>query len=108
MKKNKSNELANKNKNYNKSKIEKDVLPIPNLKNYINHINNNNSFPQKNYNKYNAQSLTLNNNYSLNINDINERNILLLKEKVKEQEKSIIYLNSRLQNYDIAMNEITK
>ena len=98
MKKNKSN----------KSKIEKDVLPIPNLKNYINHINNNNSFPQKNYNKYNAQSLTLNNNYFLNINDINERNILLLKEKVKEQEKSIIYLNSRLQNYDIAMNEITK
>ena len=108
MKKNKSNELPNKNKNYNKSKIEKDVLPIPNLKNYINHINDYNTFLQKNYSKYSAQNLTLNNNYSKDINDINEKNILLLKEKVKEQEKNIIYLNSRLQNYDITMNEITK
>ena len=45
MKKNKSNELANKN--YNQRKIEKDILPIPNLKNYINHINDDNSFPKK-------------------------------------------------------------
>ena len=108
MKKNKSNELAKKNKNYNKSKIEKVVLPIPNLKNYISHINNYNSFTHKNYSKYSDQNLTLNNNYSHDINDINEKNILLLKEKIKEQEQNIAYLNSRLQNYDITMNEITK
>ena len=122
MKKNKSNVLANKNNNnnnfvnlsqisYNKSQIIKDVLPIPNIKNYINHINENNIFPNKNYIKYNSnKNLTLNNNnnYSQEINDINEKNILLLNKKVKEQEKNIIYLNSRLKNYDITMNEITK
>jgi predicted nuclease with TOPRIM domain len=106
MKKNKSNELANKN--YNQRKIEKDILPIPNLKNYINHINDDNSFPKKKYSKYSVQNLTLNNNYSQDIKDINEKNILLLTEKVKEQEKNIVYLNSRLKNYDITMNEITK
>jgi len=115
MEKNKSNALSKNSNNfinlnqlsYNKTQIEKDILPIPNLKNYINHIDNNN-FPHKKYNKYSAQNISLNNNYSQDINDINEKNILLLNSKVKEQEKNIIYLKSRLQNYDITMNEITK
>ena len=39
--------------------------------------------------------------------DVYDKNISLLKEKIKEQEKNIIYLNNRLENYDITMKEIT-
>ena len=140
MKRNKSTELTKNINNfinqnqvyYNNNKIQKDILPIPNLKNYTN-ANNINIIDYKNfpYNKYNNQNENLKNDYhyltlneknnisnslemsnnsqevSLVMND-NEKNIFLLSEKVKEQEQNIIYLNNRLQNYDITMNEITK
>ena len=119
---------------YNNNKAEKDILSFPNLENYIN-SNDINAIDYKNipYNKYNNQNLNLKNNYyypsdinniktnisnslemsknsqeaSLSMDD-NEKNIFLLSEKVKEQEQNIMYLNNRLQNYDITMNEITK
>jgi hypothetical protein len=117
---------------YNNNKTEKDILPIPNLQNYTN-ANNINIIDYKSipYNKYNNQNVNLKHDYhypthnaktnisnSLEMSnnsqeasllmDDNEKNIFLLSEKVKEQEQNIIYLNNRLQNYDITMNEITK
>jgi len=143
MKRNKSTELTkninnfiNQNHKYynNNNDIQKDILTIPNLKNYTNENSlNANDYKSTPYNKYNNQTFNLNNNYNYlsDINNIktnisnslemsknsqeaslsmddNEKNIFLLSEKVKEQEQNIIYLNNRLQNYDITMNEITK
>ena len=142
MKRNKSTELSKNINNftnhnqiyYNNNKTQKDILAIPNLKNYttsknINYID----YKNTPYNKFNNQNLNLKKTYyycpdindpkanisnSLEMSnnsqeaslltDTNEKNIALLSEKVKEQEQNIIYLNNRLQNYDITMNEITK
>lgn len=144
MKRNKSTELAKKISNFknlnqiyynNNNEADKDILPIPNIKNYTNSNNINfidyRSIPYNN--QFNNQNLNLKNNYPTDINinnlktnisnafemsnnsqevsslmDDNEKNVYLLSEKVKEQEQNIIYLNNRLQNYDITMNEITK
>ena len=40
--------------------------------------------------------------------DIKEKNIFLLKEKIKNQEQNIAYLNERLKNYDESLDEIIK
>ena len=40
--------------------------------------------------------------------DIKEKNIIILKEKIKNQEQTIDYLNKRLINYDETINEIAR
>ena len=39
---------------------------------------------------------------------INEQNLALLNDKIKKQENDIIYLNNRLKNYDICVDQITQ
>ena len=39
---------------------------------------------------------------------INEQNLILLNDKIKKQENDIIYLNNRLKNYDVCVDQITK
>ena len=39
---------------------------------------------------------------------IYEKNITLLNDRIKEQEKNNLYLSKRLKNYDMTINEITK
>ena len=41
-------------------------------------------------------------------NNIYDKNIEMLKEKIKEQENDIFYLNSRLKNYDSTIEEVTR
>ena len=80
-----------------------------------NSLNNNNNLlsqNRKNNNKNFIENINKNNDLSNSINssisiDVYEKNISLLNEKIKEQEKDIRYLNNRLQNYDITLNEIT-
>ena len=49
-----------------------------------------------------------NNSDNFKNSDIKEKNITLLKEKIKNQEKNINYLNTRLVNYDDAIDEIAR
>jgi len=65
--------------------------------------NSNNNFIEN----YNISELTNSLESSLSI-DIYEKNISLLNEKIKEQQNNIEYLNNRLKNYDITLNEITQ
>jgi chromosome segregation ATPase len=71
------------------------------LNNNIN-LTNNKILSSQNY-KY-----TFNNSNNFKNLDIKEKNITLLKEKIKNQEKNINYLNTRLMNYDDAINEIAR
>ena len=82
-------------------------------------FNNNNIKSRTNYNNINTDT-------NININSLNkandlteplestltsniyEKNITLLKEKIKEQENDMAYLNNRLKNYDEAMDQITQ
>ena len=84
--------------------------------NIINPIENNNNINNKMMNKI------INHNNIKNKKDENEiprsesslsasiyeKNISLLNTKIKEQENNIKYLNSRLENYDMTMEQITK
>ena len=73
-----------------------------NIENIINNQNiNNNSFSTRK--KVELDLLKTNN--SINIYD---KNIEMLKEKIKEQENDIFYLNSRLKNYDSTIEEVTR
>ena len=74
---------------------------IPKYNFYPNQINRNQLIENK------IKNLNINNDINISSN-IYENNIEMLKEKIKEQEKDIIYLNDRLKNYDITMEEITK
>ena len=56
-----------------------------------------------NNNKFKSSPFSLN-----SLIDLKEKNINLLKEKIKNQEDNIIYLNERLKNYDEAINEIER
>ena len=70
--------------------------------NNISTLTNNKILSNQNY-KY-----TTNNNNNLKNIDTKEKNIALLKEKIKNQEKNINYLNKRLMNYDNAIDEIAR
>ena len=82
-------------------------------KNNIINFNNN---PSLNYNYINNNE---NNNLDMGYNNpesidsslsskINEQNLALLNDKIKKQENDIIYLNNRLKNYDICVDQITQ
>ena len=85
--------------------------PTPKFNFYQNQTKNNytNILPKNNNNiesiKRKIPSDLLGSNITSNIY---EKNIEMLNEKIKEQENDIIYLNSRLKNYDTSMEEITK
>jgi len=70
--------------------------------NNISNLTNNKILSNQSY-KY----ITNNNNNFKNL-DIKEKNIILLKEKIKNQEKNINYLSTRLMNYDEAIDEIAR
>jgi hypothetical protein len=67
------------------------------------------NFNNMNDNKNNIKKDTIEQQMELNLSaNIYERNIVLLNDKIKEQENNIIYLNNRLKNYDITIDEIAK
>lgn len=82
-----SNNLAHLN-------INKKMINISNNNNYDNILNNGYNVPESSDSSLNAL--------------IYEKNILLLNDKIKEQENNIIYLNNRLKNYDITLDKLTK
>ena len=70
--------------------------------NISSNLTNNKILSTQNY-KY-----TINDSNNFKNLDIKEKNITLLKEKIKNQEKNINYLNTRLMNYDDAIDEIAR
>ena len=96
--KNMNNKLVQKNINYNE--------PIFTIN--ANNKKTNFNFNNMNDDKNNIKKDTIEQQMELNLSaNIYERNIVLLNDKIKEQENDIIYLNDRLKNYDNTMEEIT-
>ena len=93
--------IINQNKKYKYNNINNNFIN----KNKSNIILNKKN-PLDNINKQNIKDVSNSLESSISI-DVYEKNISLLNEKIKDQEKDIMYLNNRLQNYDIAINEIT-
>ena len=91
----------NKNNNINNNILIKDLNSNRNkiIENKIFNTNLNTEIRRK------SQSNDLNSNRP---SDIYEKHISLLKEKIKEQENNIQYLNDRLKNYDATMEEVTR
>jgi chromosome segregation ATPase len=83
----------NKNINFNKEQVNN------NKKNNLNNLNINKDVQTR------KESNQIKSNLSTNIY---EKNILLLNEKIKEQENDILYLNDRLKNYDATVDEVTR
>ena len=99
MRKNNSLKKNNLNPNKNNQNQNNNILiPLNNNLNNEEYIEDSNKM-----NEFKSSSNSLE---SSDI-DVYDKNISLLKEKIKEQEKNIIYLNNRLENYDITMKEIT-
>lgn len=99
------NQKSNFNPNQNKDNIFTKNINFnlnPNIKNNINKQNIIKCDINK---KQNIEPVFPESN---NSNNIYQENISLLKEKIKEQENDILYLNDRLKNYDISLEEITK
>ena len=89
---NQNNNNIKKNINFNTDKI-------------LDNKNNNNLNNNKKYNEIKETSNPFKPNLS---SKIYEKNILLLNEKIKEQENDILYLKSRLKNYDETLEEVTR
>ena len=99
------NQKSNFNPNQNKDNIFTKNINFnlnPNIKN---NINKQNIIKYDINKKQNIEPVFPESN---NSNNIYQENISLLKEKIKEQENDILYLNDRLKNYDISLEEITK
>ena len=103
----------NSDKNYNKKILEKNI----NFK-YKSNFNNNDEKNNINFNDMNNNIDNIMNDMKMNeeikpmesslTSKIYEKNITQLKEKIREQENEIKYLNERLKNYDTTMEEMTK
>ena len=119
MEQNLSSNIKIKNNIKRKQKILNKTKFIPNAKYNSTNVNINNAQNLKN--KYSNNNNIINFNNNLNngyiapdssesslSTKIYEKNIILLNDKIKEQENNIIYLNNRLKNYDITIDEIAK
>ena len=91
------------NINYNSANIN--LSNTPNLSKK--HSNKNSNIIDYNNNVQNQYNIP-DSSESLLSTKIYEKNIILLNDKIKEQENNIIYLNNRLKNYDITLDEISK
>ena len=99
-------------KNHNSSNRKKYHSSNQNNQEFIDNMNfnnlNNEEF-NEDFRNMEMNEFESSHNFLESFSEINayDKNISLLKEKIKEQEKNIIYLNNRLENYDLTMKEIT-
>ena len=105
-----SKEILNKQRIYHQQKMfnenRTNFFPKPKT-NSINFNNNSNI----NNNEINNLDMGYNIPDSIDSSlssKINEHNLTLLNDKIKKQENDIIYLNNRLQNYDVCVDQITQ